>query len=44
MAHALAIAKKIPLGYENLIEAMEANEEFGKRSCPFTPSSDLSCE
>ncbi len=32
MAHSLAIAKKKPLGYEHLIEAMEANEEFGKQS------------
>jgi hypothetical protein len=30
MAHSLAIAKKKPLGYEHLTEAIEANEEFGK--------------
>jgi hypothetical protein len=28
MAYALAIAKSAPLGYEHLIDAIEANEDF----------------
>lgn len=28
MAHALAVAKDVPLGYEHLVDAIEANQDF----------------